>query len=134
MFGEWPDSSGSHQWPFGLACCRPAILAEWRGGEMKNARPQTTEASALDKRNFTVVSEKLNARLLDGHEVRAIDFMPEQRAAFWAALAILRDELPIVERWKTLGERHMAGTRLRVKVFYIPQDVRKSMAGGSSHD
>lgn len=98
---------------------------------MKNARPQTTEASALDKRYSTSLPDltvAVKADLLNGCRVRPFDYEPEQRPAFWAAIMGLMDCMPIIQRWETLGERHLSGTRIRARVFLIPSEVRKGVA------
>jgi hypothetical protein len=99
-----------------------ALGQEGTGG---NARNTISEA------NFTDISAAVKADLLNGRRVRAIDYEMEQRPAFWAAIIGLMDRLPIIQRWETLGERHLAGTRLRVRVFLIPAEVRKGLVGAA---
>lgn len=101
---------------------------------MKRAPVQTTnESAAVTPASCLEMAERLRVRLLNGRTIRAIDAVKHDRPAFWAALTQLRDELPIIERWETLGERHLAGTRLRTRVFLIPDSVRKGLTGGGDH-
>ena len=87
---------------------------------MKNARPQTTEASALDKRNLPSLLPSIKAVLLAGRDVRLIDYPPEKRAAVIGSIATLRDDLPICCRWVTVRESHLSETRLRARTYRIP--------------
>lgn len=96
-----------------------ALGQEGTGG---NARNTISEA------DFTDISAAVKADLLNGRRVRPFDYEPEQRPAFWAAIIGLMDQLPIVQQWETLGERHLAGTRIRARVFLIPAAVRKGVA------
>ena len=73
----------------------------------------------------------IEVALLNGRRVRALDYEPEQRPMFWAAIIGLMDCLPIIQRWETIGERHLAGTRMRARVFFIPVDVRKGLLGSA---
>jgi hypothetical protein len=87
------------------------------------AANETTSDSHL-----TDMGAVVKADLLNGRRVRPFDYVPEQRPAFWAAIIGLMDQLPIVQQWETLGERHLAGTRIRARVFLIPAAVRKGVA------
>ena len=87
---------------------------------MKNARPQKTESSALDKCNSNPLLEMVKAGLLVGRNVRLIDYPPESRSAVIDAIEILRDDLPICCRWITVRESHLSETRLRARAYRIP--------------
>lgn len=57
--------------------------------------------------------------LLDGRSFRLIDIPEDRRAAAVAALAALRDELPIRRRWRTIRESFRSETRLRAAEYSI---------------
>jgi len=102
---------------------------------MKNARPTEVKASALDKRtkNTTqdTILEQLRADLLAGRAVRIIDVPREQRPETIAALALLRDELPVKVTWRTYSESHVCETRLRCKCYWIaPEHLHDLLSGG----
>lgn len=57
--------------------------------------------------------------LLRGKAVRILDIPRDQRAAAIAALAVLRDELPVRMSWRTVSESHLTETRLRARCYWI---------------
>ncbi len=95
---------------------------------MKNARPQTTETSALDKCHSTQndLLASLKDALLQGFDVRLIDFAPEERSQVIGAIAALRDEFPINCRWITIRESHLSETRLRARSYHIKGEHLRS--------
>lgn len=97
--------------------------------------PEGKPSVAAKPAHFTPpdFSVSLKAELLNGRRVRALDYAPTSRPAFWGAILCLMDCLPIVQRWETIGERHLAGTRLRSRVFFIPADVRQGLLGSVPH-
>ncbi|QLH50485.1 MAG: hypothetical protein HWD57_12365 [Candidatus Accumulibacter cognatus] len=83
----------------------------------KHARPQTAETSARDKADPITV-ESIKARILAGEIVGATDYPESDRPLFWAAIAIVQDDMPRVRPfWQTTDEQHVAGTRVRQKLF-----------------
>ncbi|MBL8423287.1 MAG: hypothetical protein JNK06_07315 [Candidatus Accumulibacter phosphatis] len=91
---------------------------------MKSARPQTTETSARDKADYTGAADSLadsiKSRLQAGEIVAATDYSESDRALFWGAIALVRDELPAVKpTWRTISEEHLDGLRTRQKRFRI---------------
>jgi hypothetical protein len=54
------------------------------------------------------IIERLRADLLAGRIVRILDVPREQRPEAIAALAVLRDELPIRTSWRTVSSRTSA--------------------------
>ena len=86
---------------------------------MKTARPQNSEASAHDKRDF-ITHDSLKARLQAGEIVGATDYPESDRPLFWAAIARVCDALPCVRPiWRTVSEQHVNGLRTRQKLFKI---------------
>ena len=71
---------------------------------------------------FTTTYNRLRDDLLAGRTVRIIDVPRDQRPEAIAALAVLRDELPIRMSWATYSESHLSETRLRVKCYRIPAE------------
>lgn len=57
--------------------------------------------------------------LLAGRTVRILDIPRDQRPEAIAALAVLRDELPIKTTWRTYSESHLSETRLRARCYWI---------------
>jgi hypothetical protein len=88
---------------------------------LKNApdRKKTIE-SALEPRPDSITADSLKARLQSGEIVGATDYAESERPQFWAAIAIVRDDLPCVRPiWRTIGEQHVDGVRTRQKLFRI---------------
>lgn len=69
---------------------------------------------------FTTTYTRLRDDLLAGRVIRILDIPRDQRAAAIAALAQLRDELPIRMSWRTVSESHLTETRLRARCYWIP--------------
>ena len=69
--------------------------------------------------NFTAVYDRIRDDLLRGKAVRILDIPRDQRAAAIAALAQLRDELPVRMSWRTVSESHLTETRLRARCYWI---------------
>lgn len=72
---------------------------------------------------MTTVLEKLRIDLLAGRTVRVIDQPRDQRPAAIAALAVLRDELPVRMFWSTYSESHVCETRLKCKAYRVPGEL-----------
>ena len=66
--------------------------------------------------------ESIEADFLAGKAVRVIDFPGEQRPAVIAAIAVLRDRLPVRVRWQTVRESHVSETRLRARVYRVADE------------
>lgn len=69
--------------------------------------------------NFTAVYDRIHDDLLRGKAVCILDIPRDQRAAAIAALAQLRDELPVRMSWRTVSESHLSETRLRARCYWI---------------
>lgn len=89
---------------------------------MKNAHPQTTEVSALDKRILHDLTASIKARLQAGEAVTASDYKDETRALYHAAMARLRDQLPIKSKWRTKTASVLGDWRIRFRVYYLPAE------------
>lgn len=68
---------------------------------------------------FAAIYDRLHDDLLAGRVIRVIDIPRDQRAAAIAALAQLRDELPVRMSWRTVSESHLSETRLRARCYWI---------------
>lgn len=90
---------------------------------MKNTRPQNTEASALDKRILHELTASIKSRLQSGEEVTAADYQGDTRALYHAALAQLRDQLPIKAKWRTKTSSALGDWRLRFKVYHLTAEA-----------
>jgi hypothetical protein len=86
---------------------------------MKNARPQTTETSAPNKRD-SITLGSLEAGIQAGEIVGATDYPEADRPLFSSAIGIVLDDMPCVRpTWRTIGEHHVDGIRTRQKMFRI---------------
>ena len=62
----------------------------------------------------------IKARIQAGEIVAATDYPAADRPLFWAVINRVRDDLPCVKAiWRTIGERHVDGVRVRQKMFKI---------------
>ena len=68
---------------------------------------------------FTTTYTRLRDDLLAGRVIRILDIPRNERSAAIAALAQLRDELPIRMSWRTVSESHLTETRLRARCYWI---------------
>ncbi len=87
---------------------------------MKTPTNQTAFVSAPDKANSTDMRESIKANFLNGGSERLIKYAPQDRGAAMAAIASLRDELPIRAGWQTIRESHASETRTRARTYSIP--------------
>ncbi len=80
--------------------------------------------------NFIAVYNRLRDDLLRGKTVRVLDIARPERPEAIAALAQLRDELPVKVTWRTYSESHLTETRLRARCYWIAgehlPDLRES--------
>jgi len=68
---------------------------------------------------MTAIIDTLRADLLAGRVIRILDIPRDCRPEAIAALAELRDELPIRVTWRTVSESHVCETRLRARCYSI---------------
>lgn len=87
--------------------------------DKKNAQPAEAELSARDTAIFFDLLDSIKAALLAGKSVRLIDFPNDRRPYALAAIASLRDELPVRSGWRTVRESHLSETRLRARTYSI---------------
>lgn len=78
----------------------------------------------------TPIIDTLRADLLAGRVVRILDIARDRRPEAIAALAELRDELPIRVTWRTVSESHVCETRLRCKCYWIGSEHLHEMREG----
>ena len=83
------------------------------------ARPEAQE-NTNDTDIIVALADALKARLQAGEIVTAEDYPEPDRPLFWAAIAIVQDDMPCVRpSWRTVGEQHVDGLRVRQKLFRI---------------
>lgn len=68
---------------------------------------------------FPAIYTRLRDDLLAGRVIRILDIPRNERPAAIAALAQLRDELPIRMSWRTVSESHLTETRLRARCYWV---------------
>lgn len=68
---------------------------------------------------FTTTYTRLRDDLLRGKTIRILDIARPERPEAIAALAVLRDELPVRMSWRTVSESHLTETRLRARCYWI---------------
>lgn len=73
--------------------------------------------------------DRISADLLAGRTVRILDIAREQRPVAVAALAVLRDELPVRMSWRTVSESHLTETRLRCRCYSIAPEHLNELLG-----
>ena len=73
--------------------------------------------------------DRISADLLAGRTVRILDIAREQRPVAVAALAVLRDELPVRMSWRTVSESHLTETRLRCRCYSISPEHLNELVG-----
>jgi hypothetical protein len=91
-----------------------------------------SKTNNTSSRDITATIASVKAKLLAGQFVRQIDYPEAERSAVIAAMATLRDELPIRCRWTTIRESHLSETRLRAKSYSIDGSFLRGE--GVSHD
>lgn len=79
---------------------------------------------------FDSMIDKLRSDLLVGRVIRVIDVPRDQRAAAIAALAVLRDELPVKMSWRTYCESNLNETRMRASCYWISPELIHELIGG----
>lgn len=90
------------------------------------ARGEGADQSNNDRDIIAHLRDRIKARIQTGETVAASDYPTEDRAAFWAAIALLRDEIhAITSSWRTLCEWHVDGRRLRERTFRLGQAVKE---------
>lgn len=94
---------------------RPGNEKTPNGGQAEGAFKITSSPCILAD-----LCESIKSALIEGRDIRLIDFTPEQRPAVIGAIAQLRDELPIRTGWQTVRESHLSETRLRARRYSIP--------------
>lgn len=95
-----------------------------------NALREQGEGAQQNNDAFIIADlrDQIKARIQSGVTVAASDHPTEFRAAFWAAIAMLRDELPaITSSWRTLKEWHTDGRRLRERTFRLGQSSKEAV-------
>ncbi len=66
------------------------------------------------------LTAQIKRLLLNGQQVRLINYAALDRGYALAAIATLRDELPIRCGWQTVRESHASETRTRARTYSIP--------------
>ena len=79
---------------------------------------------------FTTTYHRLRDDLLAGRVIRILDIPRNERPAAIAALAMLRDQLPVRMSWRTVSESHLSETRLRARCYSISPEHLNELVGG----
>jgi hypothetical protein len=79
--------------------------------------------------NFIAVYNRLRGDLLRGKTIRILDIARHERPEAIAALAQLRDELPIRMSWRTVSESHLTETRMRCRCYSISHEHLNELVG-----
>ncbi len=85
------------------------------GDQTKGASKTTVSAGIVQQKK-----QAIKGLLLTGQPVRVIDYRINERSIVLAAIAELRDELPIICGWHTVRESHASQTRTRARTYTIP--------------
>lgn len=85
---------------------------------IKKGLPRQEQALQIRSIPDSIISIK--QALLSGKSITLIDFPEQDRPAALAALSVIRDELPVHRRWKTIRESFKSETRLRAVEYWIP--------------
>lgn len=93
--------------------------------EKSPALPTATELSS--SQNFNIYYDAIKAKFIAGEYIRVIDYPESQRQQVIGAIAILRDELPIVTGWKTLRQSYLSETRTRARSYHIPESFLREV-------
>jgi hypothetical protein len=88
---------------------------------MKKAQLGFTPIELSDSSHFNIHYDAIKDKFLAGDYVRIIDYPESQRHQVIGAIAILRDQLPIVTGWQTLRQSYLSETRTRARHYYIPE-------------
>ena len=75
---------------------------------------------------MTNIKQTVEANLLAGIKQCAIHYPESKRSEFIAAIAELRDALPIVAGWVTLRKSYLSETRTRARSYHIPEALLKT--------
>ena len=90
---------------------------------MASAASKTTSSTDI----LANLSAEIKDKLLNGQRIRVIDYLEEERGFVLAAIAILRDELPICSGWLTVRESHASETRTRARTYSIPGEFLREV-------
>ena len=97
----------------------------------KGALPGAPSDTATSSPDIVApVLARIKARIQNGETVSPADFEECERPAFWAAIPLLRDELPNLKPgWKTVQEYHVDGLRLRQRTYRLRGSIDPLLAG-----
>lgn len=76
------------------------------------------------------ILEILNSRLMAGELVHASDFPLIERPHYHAAIAVLRDKIPLRVRWRTKTESGLGDWKLRQRCYALPTELVTHPKGG----
>ncbi len=76
------------------------------------------------------LAETIKARLQAGEIVQAADYPASERAHYHAAIATLRDSLPLRARWRTKTESALGDWKLRQRCYALPSEFVTHPKGG----
>lgn len=96
------------------------LKSKERAPTKDNALSEHTKQNTHNVCIFAELRETIKVKLLSGLPVRLIDYASYERGLAMAALASLRDELPVRCGWQTVRESHASETRTRARTYSIP--------------
>lgn len=110
----------------------PACVAE--AAEKEAGRSRANDFQPLDTASSPCIlsdlTETIKTRLQAGEMVHAADFPAKERAHYHAAIAMLRDALPLRVRWKTKTESALGDWKLRQRCYVLPSELVAHPKGG----
>ena len=98
-----------------------------------NAVQQHGEGTKQNTHNNCILaelSEIIKTSLFAGELVHASDFPISERAHYHAAMAELKDSLPIRTRWRTKTESALGDWKLRQRCYALPAELVTHPKGG----
>ena len=95
---------------------------------MKKAQPSFTPFEPSYNSNPNIFYDSIKRKLLAGKHVRVIDSPELDRHTVIGAIAVLRDELPVVAGWETLRQSYLSETRTRARSYHVPEAFLREVA------
>jgi hypothetical protein len=75
--------------------------------------------------------DSINDRVSIGETVTASDYPADQRPHYHAAIALLRDKIPLRVRWRTKTESALGDWKLRQRCYALPTELVTHPKGGA---
>lgn len=94
---------------------------------MKKAQLGFTPIEPSESSYINIYYDAIKTKFIAGEYIRVIDYPESQRQQVIGAIAILRDELPIVTGWQTLRQSYLSETRTRARSYHIPESFLREV-------